>query len=555
MNMKKQLFYLSTLLFCGAAPMSAQDITHDGIVYTVIDGTNVEVKGFADDTSDQNPEIPSTFTSDDNIKYTVTAIGDGAFKFANLKSCKLPETVQTIGNNAFAYNMFLRECNLPDSLKSVGDNAFQRCFSCTFTLPTAITHFGEGAFWECSKIAEVTIPLGAEVGTNAFMYCTGVKKLSLEGAPAEVGDNAFAFTNLEELIVKSETPPAFVPEDVFAYGDNADMNHEWTLDLASVPLKVPEGATHSYQTDRNWSIFTNITEINQSAISEFTDGAYTYKVLADGTVAVKAFDGTETTCTIPESVSYNGTTYTVTAIDDNAFANSVITSMAMPGTVSTIGDNAFLNCSSLTDLSLGTGIKSIGKHAFDGTAITSLLLPEGIDEIDQFAFRLCASLTNVYLPAGVTVAKYAFFGCPLTTVKLGGAPKDIANYSMFSANLKQIECLTEEVPQIAPAAIWLYNGEDQFNDQVVLFVKDDEMAGKFKSDANWDVFKAILPVGSTFDESAAYMPENVKTTLDDIVTSTGLKAFVPETNTMRMLICSGMPYMSMGKSTHSLGLT
>lgn len=531
MFMKNLLLTLTAVMSLSAVPANADDIVYDGITYSVIDGTEVSAKGFAGD-SNQELVIPSTFNVD-GTDYTVTAIADEAFKFCNLRSASLPETLKTIGNSAFGFNMLMKQVNLPEGLQSVGDNAFQRCWSAIMAVK-GLAHVGTGAFWECSKMTEVTLAADAEIGENAFMYCTGVKTLVLEGAPKSVGACAFAFNSLQELTVNSVIPPDFVPEDVFCYGDNESRDYEWTLDLSEVMLKVPAGAANTYKTDRNWSVFTKVTELQPDVITEFTVAPFDYKVTADGEVTVKAFDGSVTECTIPGTVDYSGHNFTVTSISDNAFANSAIAEISIAGNVKTIGENAFMNCTSLASVIIEEGTETIGKYSFSNTALTEVVLPKGMKEVGYGAFLGCRSLSALTLPEGVSLDVLVFFNCPLSKIILDGKPGNLGNESMVSLNLREIVFHTAEVPELSPANIWLIS-QGEFNDQVVLIVDNEEMVKKFKSVLAWDVFKAILPVGTSYDAEATYLLQSELTSIESVEKSTGLKAFVPSKDSVRML--------------------
>lgn len=529
--MRNLLLTLTLTAAAASVPAFAQDIVYEGISYTVTEGSEVTATGFAGD-KNQNLVIPATFNVD-GTDYTVVAIADEAFKFCNLRSASLPETLRTIGNSAFGFNMLMREINLPEGLLSVGDNAFQRCFSAPMS-PKGLMYVGTDAFRECSKITEVVLAADAQVGDNAFMYCSGVKSLVLEGAPKSVGSCAFAFNSLQELTVNSVTPPAFVPEDVFCYGDNEDRDHEWTLNLADVALKVPAGAAETYKTDRNWSVFTNVSELQPDVITEFTIAPFGYKVTAEGEVTVRAFDGSETDCVIPATVEYGGQSFTVTAIADNVFANSAVEQVGISGSVKSIGENAFMNCESLAELTLEEGTETIGRYAFSKTALTAVTFPKGIKELGYGAFMHCRSLAEVTLPEGISLDMLVFFNCGLSKVTLEGKPGNLGSESMISLLLREVVFHTAEVPDFSPAEVWLIS-EGQFNDQVVLLVDSEEMVSRFAADPMWNVFKAILPVGSSYDAEAPYMPQNEITTIQAVEESTGLKAFVPVEDSVRML--------------------
>ncbi len=531
--MKQRLPILVGIAVAMALPSKAEEIIHDGLRYTVLEGTEVRVDGFAGDESTSALVIPGE-VSDGTTTYTVVSVGDEAFRLAGLQSVSLPESVRSIGREAFSFNMLMTECALPSGLQSVGDYAFRRCFSAVLNLPPTMTHVGEGAFWECSKISEVTLPAGAEIGPNAFMYCTGVTTLTLAGAPSSVGDCGLSFNSLREFTVISDTPPAFTPEDVFAYGRNENRNYEWTLELENVTLRVPESSVETYRTNRDWCVFTNIEGITEETVTEFTSEPFVYKVNDDGSVSVKTYVGNDPHAIIPATVEYKDKEYSVSRISENAFANSKVESVEIAESVREIGANAFIYCESLAEVVLHQGLVSIREKAFYSTGLENITLPAGLVEVDEFAFSKCERLKEVSIPEGVTIQGNAFNGCPLEKVTVGGNA-EIASGAMFSMSLREIECLAEAVPDIYPVDVWLFDGNENFNDQVVLIVKDEAMAQEFRSTPQWDMFKGIIPVGTEYDKEAPYLAENEITSIEELNLSSGLKAFVPRRYSLQFL--------------------
>ncbi len=92
----------------------------------------------------------------------------------------------------------------------------------------------------------------------------------------------------------------------------------------------------------------------------------------------------------------------LTTIEASAFEGSDLTSIILPDSVEEIGDNAFKNCSHLQEITIGGGVKHIGKYAFMNCALTEIDLLTGIESIDDGAFKNCGGLTSVYLPVTLT---------------------------------------------------------------------------------------------------------------------------------------------------------
>ena len=160
---------------------------------------------------------------------------------------------------------------------------------------------------------------------------------------------------------------------------------------------VGTATAHDFEVD---GIYYNITDDTNKTI-EVTYGGE-YSDVYTGSVV------------IPESVNYNGTTYSVTSIGEEAFASCTwLTIIEIPNSVTSIGDNAFSWCDGLTSIEIGNSVTSIGKSAFyDCKGLTSVEIPNSVTIIGESAFSGCTGLTSIEIPNSVTsIGNAAFFLC------------------------------------------------------------------------------------------------------------------------------------------------
>jgi len=145
-------------------------------------------------------------------------------------------------------------------------------------------------------------------------------------------------------------------------------------------------------------------------------------------------DSSVTKANIPHTIKG----VTVTSIGEEAFYGCIsLTSVTIPDSVTSIGGSTFYNCTSLTSVTIPDSVTSIGDRAFCiCESLTSVTIPDSVTSIGGSAFNGCTSLTSVTIPDSVTsIGDYAFYGCEsLTSVAIPDSVTCIGNCAFWKCS-------------------------------------------------------------------------------------------------------------------------
>ena len=309
--------------------------------------------------SKKTPTEGLTFTLADNGRAYIVSGYTGEDTEVTIPSKHEGKKVTAIGVNAFRDCEKITSVTVPSTVKTIGRAAFSGCESLKeVTIPSSVTSIGEEAFKECRDLLSVTLPKSVEtVGANAFQTCT-----------------------LLLVYVEADTKPT-------------DWDSDWNTSGRPVI----------------WGHKSNSTA-SDGYIYTVVDGLR-YALKEEKARVEKQLDTEAVSVSIRESVSYEGKTYSVTAIGARAFAsNEKMTEVTIPASVTMISAKAFSGCTALSSVTIPTSVESIGSYAFsDCTALSSVTIPASVKTIGSYAFSGCTALKRIQIPNTVEELGYDVF--------------------------------------------------------------------------------------------------------------------------------------------------
>ena len=504
---------------------SANDAEIGGIYYNFSNGeATVTYKGDNGATANTysgDVVIPETVTFE-GVVYKVTCIG--AYAFYNCKeltSVIIPDGVTSIGDAEGGYTFYkctsLTRIDIPYTVTSLGDGTFYNCTALAdvYCYAEDVPSTGNYVFYGLPADATLHVPVSGymwgfanieylskiDIDGLTFFFSGNNAVLSGSTKPAyenfecvipesviyddkiypvtHIGRNAFYVQRYMTFVSIPETVTSVGKEafcgcislaDVYCYAENVPGGAS-SKTFYNVPedarLHVPASAIEQYKTTWPWNQFKTILPYN------YIDGYYFNFYEGDNHAEVTgAGADVYAQVIIPSEVKYEGQTFAVTAIGDEAFrGRRDIFSVVIPEGVTSIGRYAFSGCSSLKRIVIPESMNSIGTHAFyECTALEKIIVPNiaawyGISFITSYSNPLYyakhiysdeeTEITELVIPEGVTsIGRYAFSGCnSLTSVTIPGSMTSIGTGAFMNCKgLTKVYCYAEQVPKTASSA-------------------------------------------------------------------------------------------------------
>ena len=420
---------------------------------------------------------------------SITSIGMWAFYNCwNVSSIIIPDGVTSIEDFTFNSCISLTSITIPNSVTNIKSSAFHNCADLTsITIPDSVTSIGYAAFSNCDSLQTISLSCGSalkksdfgdqadlvsytnqhlltkteakaktctEDGNKEYWTCEHCGKyfLSDDTNPetAKAVEQSEFIIPASHKLTKVEAKDATCTEDgnkaywtcehcgKYFLSDDSNPETATAVELSETVIPAlkhknattrgvvePNGTKPGYSGDRYCPDCDTVLE---KGYTYWNEGNLTWKLDADGTLTIS---GTGTM----KDYDYNNNPSPA-----NQKKGSVKKVVIKDG-VTSIGNFAFYNCTSLTSITIPDSVTSIELAAFNNcNNLTSITIPDSVTSIGDSAFELCNKLSSITLSNNITsIGNWAFHGCHLTSITIPDSVTSIGAMAFYScSNLQTI---------------------------------------------------------------------------------------------------------------------
>ena len=364
---------------------------------------------------DDQELVPLTYTRNDDNELTITGFDPGFIPPYNY-ALVIPDNIDgdpvvAIANSAFYQKSNFTSLYIGKNVKSIGEGAFREATdmtTLTFAAGGQLTTINTNAFRKCTALTAVVIPKTVTtMGTSIFEDCTSLTSAAYE--------NGFTMTTIPDWTFYNTRFASFtIPASVTTINKGVFENNS-SLAAIEFPATVTKLGEEAF---RNCSSLTEVTI--PSTIMSMDRNVFWNSGVVTANVACQTLgQGAFYQCASLETVNIMEGVQTLGINDGGAFHGCTkLTTINIPSTVTTMAQNVFRDCTSLTTVIFANGIQltSIPKEAFYNTALSGIDIPASVTNIGTSAFRRCNKLAEVNIPATTqltTINDYSFAECAI----------------------------------------------------------------------------------------------------------------------------------------------
>lgn len=524
--------------------------TIDGLRYC-LDDTNGLAKfvGFNKSTDITSLVIPSTVRKDGKSYAVVSIDFNNHYRQEKLVNISLPKTLRYIGNYAFAYLPSMQYLEIPENVTTMGTDIFYESNNLKTLKMNAVAPPMVGSFNGTSQ-RKVYVPDGSlhayrlatpwnnyvlvggegtsvsidhvaagELGhfiLDKATYLQEVNKLTVVSGNLNSDDwkTLKSMTNLVELDISGMTVTS-IPSSAFS--------DRWGLEKIILPKKLEAIGNHAFSgtglkeielpeslTTLDYNAFSYCASLSSVKIPGKVERISPYSFykcsnlqkveLAEG---IKFIDNQAFYyCDRLQSINFPST---LTSIGYEAFRETDLSEVNIPGSVENIGSNAFYRNKNLKKLTFGEGLVNIEGTAFsECVSIDSIVCPSTLRTIGESAFYRCKNLKQISLNEGlINIKSYAFSGCTgLTDIVLPSTLEYCKEYAFNECgNIKTIEARSV-LPPTTDGSCPLSNVDLT---GVTLYVPSWSV-GEYQLADGWNSFYTF--------QASNYLPQSIKVNKD-----------------------------------------
>ena len=352
------------------------------------------------------------------------------------------EGTRIICDLAFSFCSSLSEIVIPSSVTSIGDSAFLGCcFLSEIVIPSSVTSIGKDAFFGCSSLKYISIPKSVIcLNGNPFVEWDG--KLECL-SPNYIYEDDILFNKDKSRIIsfRNQNIESYViPSSVTSIGDWAFYGCDSLSEIVipSSVTSIGDWVFSSCSSLKYISIPKSVIGLNGNPFAEWNGNLeclspnYIYeddilfnkdrsRIISFRNQNIKSYVIPSSVTSIGDWAFYDCYSLSeivipssVTSIGDSAFSGCrSLSEIVIPSSVTSIGDSAFSGCRSLSEIVIPSSVTSIGDWAFyDCYSLSEIVIPSSVTSIGDSAFSGCRSLSEIVIPSSVTsIGDWAFYGC------------------------------------------------------------------------------------------------------------------------------------------------